>query len=389
MRHSEEDRHRERRCELLRAAGGYWHRRGLHTGPGQVVAAPSAPLLLLGLLATADPAGGGVLLTRPSAPWHEHPVRLLGRTPYRIPAPADCGGVPDPFVLLETVRRARSAGDAPRIVLVSVADDPTGTAAAPELLREVCEAAWDEGLLVVSDESGRDAPHDPHGTVTVSPAEIVGAERAEHIDSVVVLTGLTGLTGSAALAGAGGTPTGYGAPAAALARFPDTSRGHTLAREVRGVLTALHAHLPATAARAATDALGESAEARERRAADARMQGALATALHDAVVAAGGLCLPPQAGRSVYADLEPLRRPLAAHGIEDAAELAAELTRRIGPGAVSGAHFGDAPRLLRVRLSTLLLTGADLPRAPDPLRAPHVRHALDTLRSVLADLTTG
>ena len=31
-------------------------------------------------------------------------ARLLGRPSYHVPTPAECGGVPDPYALLETVR---------------------------------------------------------------------------------------------------------------------------------------------------------------------------------------------------------------------------------------------------------------------------------------------
>ncbi|MDT0380121.1 aminotransferase class I/II-fold pyridoxal phosphate-dependent enzyme [Streptomyces sp. DSM 42041] len=362
MRHT--DGHGGPHLTALRdAACAYWHRRGLHTGPGQVVTAPGAPLLLLALLSAGDPAGGGVLLSRPAADWHAVPARLLGRPVHRVPAPADCGGVPDPFVLLETVRRARSAGDDPRTLVLSVADDPTGTAVPPELLHEVCEAASGEGLLVVSDESERDTSHDPHGTVVVSPAEMLGAA---HSGSVVVLTGT---------------------PSVALGRFPDTARGHGLAREVRAVLTALHARVSEEAALGGAQWFAEPPELRERRAAEAVRQGALARALHDAVTEAGALCRPPQVGRHVYADLEPARGALAAHGVENAAELEAELVRRLGAGADGGHRYGEEPGALRVRLSTLLLTGADHPEAPDPLRAPHTAHALSVLRSTLAALT--
>ncbi|EST38235.1 hypothetical protein N566_08590, partial [Streptomycetaceae bacterium MP113-05] len=211
--------HPEHLAPLKDAACAYWQRRGLRTGPGQVVVAPGAPLLLLAVLAAGDPAGGSVLLPRPCADWYDAPVRLLGRTAHRVPVPADYGGAPDPFVLLETVRRAGVGGDDPRVLLLSVVDDPTGTAPPPELLREVCEAAAQERLLVISDESGRGTSHDPHGTVIVSPAEMLGPD---HADSVVVLTAT---------------------PSAALARFPGTARGHGHAREARAVLAALHARL--------------------------------------------------------------------------------------------------------------------------------------------------
>ncbi|MZE79476.1 hypothetical protein GTY57_21560, partial [Streptomyces sp. SID5475] len=84
---------------------------------------------------------------------------VLGRPAYPVPVPAECGGVPDPFALLETVRRVRAEGGTPRVLVLSPADDPTGTTAPPELLHEVCEAAAGEGLLIISDETDRDALH--------------------------------------------------------------------------------------------------------------------------------------------------------------------------------------------------------------------------------------
>ncbi|MCF6522848.1 aminotransferase class I/II-fold pyridoxal phosphate-dependent enzyme, partial [Streptomyces sp. JJ36] len=214
---------------LPAAAAGYWHRRGLHTRPGQIVAAPGAPLLLLALLAATGGPGSGVLLPRPCAAWYPPQARLLGRPLHPVAVPAECGGVPDPVALLEAVRRARSGGDTPGVLLLSVADDPTGTAPPPELLHEVCEAATDEGLLVVSDETWRDTAHDPHDTVVVSPAEMLADG---HADSVVVLTDL-------------GVTLLPGGPPVGLARLPATARGRTLGTAVRRALAGLRAGLPA------------------------------------------------------------------------------------------------------------------------------------------------
>ncbi|WP_461031095.1 aminotransferase class I/II-fold pyridoxal phosphate-dependent enzyme, partial [Streptomyces sparsus] len=170
-------------------------------------------------------------------------ARLLGRSVHPVPVPAECGGVPDPFALLETVRRARRHGPAPGVLLLSVADDPTGTAVPPELLHEVCEAAADEDLLIVSDESWRDTSHRPHDTVTVSPAEMLHTAAGD-ADRVCVLVG----TEAALL------PDG---PAAGLARFPDTESGRDLADTVRRTLRALGAQLPEAAAGTVAAALAE------------------------------------------------------------------------------------------------------------------------------------
>ncbi|MYR60760.1 pyridoxal phosphate-dependent aminotransferase, partial [Streptomyces sp. SID625] len=87
--------------------------------------------------------------------------------------------------LLETVRRVRAEGGDPRLLVLSVADDPTATVAPPELLHQTVEAAAGEGLHLVADETWRDTVHAPHGTVLLSPAEML-PER------VTVVTDLAG-----------------------------------------------------------------------------------------------------------------------------------------------------------------------------------------------------
>ncbi|MGW8377583.1 aminotransferase class I/II-fold pyridoxal phosphate-dependent enzyme [Streptomyces sp. ODS28] len=375
------------------AACGYWRRRGLRTAPEQVAVAPGAPLLLLAVLAVT---GGGVLLPRPCESWYAAPARLLGRRVHGVPVPAECGGVPDPFALLETVRRAREEEpepEAPRVLVLSVADGTSGTAAPPELLHEVCEAAAGEGLLVLGDESWRDTLHDPHDTVIVSPVEMLGGSGEE--GSAAVLTGL-----DAAL-----LPPGVHAGAA---RFSATAAGRALRDGVAGVLESLHAALSPTAAAAVSEALAEPDAVRERRAAGARARGGLAAALHRVVTGAGALCRPPHLGRFLYADLEPVRPRLERRGVRDAAGLEAELVRRLGPFATGGHRFGDERRALRVRLDTDVLVEADVPArggagtaeaepwegvdsltlAASP-ESPTVTRALAAVRSALTELTDG
>ncbi|MCX2970624.1 MULTISPECIES: aminotransferase class I/II-fold pyridoxal phosphate-dependent enzyme [Streptomyces] len=362
--------------DVVDAARGYWQRRGLPTGAEQVVYAPAAGVLLLAVLAATGPRG--VLLPRPGPPWHAEQARLLGRAVHLLPTPAECGGVPDPFVLLETVRRERAAGGDPGVLVLSVADDPTGTVPPPELLHEVCEAAAEAGLLVVSDESWRDTVHDPHGTVIVSPAEILHAPGAPDAEGVVLLTDLSPCLPPPDAASA--------RPAPALARLPGTARGRELADAVRGVLTALRLPEPAaaTAARSAA-ALAETADRGAERASVARAHGRHAAALCQAVTAAGGLCRPPQAGRHLYPDLEPLRGRLAERGVRDAATLEAALVPRLGSAVLGGHRFGDDPHALRVRLATT----APPHRAPGgPLPEPRAgAEALARVEAALADLT--
>ncbi|MFI2411013.1 aminotransferase class I/II-fold pyridoxal phosphate-dependent enzyme [Streptomyces sp. NPDC018947] len=354
---------------LLESACGYWERRGLPTEPGQVAAAPGAHSLLLALTAAL---GGDVLVPRPCAAWWAPDARLLGRPVFHVPTPAESGGVPDPYALLETVRRVRDEGGEPRLLVLSVADDPTGTVAPPELLHETVEAAAGEGLHLVSDETWRDTLHDPHGTVLLSPAEML-PER------VTVVTDLAGAF----------LPPGW---PAAVARLPASAAGQDLHARALDVLTALGARVAAPLAAAAGYALDEPEPVTARRTAAVRLHARLAAAVHAAVVAAGATARPPQAGRHLYADLGPLRDALAAQGVGDAQELEDFLTARLGMPAPGGHRFGDDLPALRVRLSTGPLPadadepGAHFPTTTDPLELPHVHSALARLKSVFGDL---
>ncbi|PZG91639.1 aminopeptidase [Streptomyces sp. NTH33] len=354
---------------LLDAACGYWLRRGLPTRSGRVAAAPGAPSLLLALTAAL---GGDVLVPRPCAAWWAPYARLLGRPAFPVATPAECGGVPDPYALLETVRRVRAEGGDPRLLVLSVADDPTATVAPPEVLHETVEAAAGEGLHLVSDETWRDTVHAPHETVLLSPAEML-PER------VTVVTDLAGAF----------LPTGW---PAAVARFPAGTTGDALHARVLDVLTALDARVAEPVAAAAAYALDEPDAVTVRLTASIRLHARVAHAAHAILVAAGALVRPPQVGRHLYADLGSLRSALAARGVGDAQELEDFLTARLDRPVPGGHRFGDDLGALRVRLSTAELLGrTDEERAqcllsPAPLELPHVRRALLFLKSVLDDL---
>lgn len=354
---------------LREAACGYWHRRGLHCDPDRVAAAPGSPALLLALTAAL---GGDVLVPRPCAAWWAPYARLLGRPAFHVPTPPESGGVPDPYALLETVRRVRAEGGDPRLLVLSVADDPTATVAPPELLHETVEAAQGEGLHLVSDETWRDTLHDPHDTVLLSPAEMVP-------DRVTVVTDLAGAL----------LPPGW---PAAVARLPAGEDGKGLHARVLDVLTALDARVAAPVAAAAGYALGEPEAVTVRVAATVRLHALLAAEAHRAVVAAGALARPPRSGRHLYVDLTPLRPALSAHGVGDAQELEDFLTARLGMPAPGGHRFGDDLEAPRVRLSTGALVGGsgtdrvECLTSPAPLELPQVHRALSRLKSVFDDL---
>ncbi|MER7855954.1 pyridoxal phosphate-dependent aminotransferase [Streptomyces bacillaris] len=354
---------------LREAARGYWDRRGLHGPPEHIVAAPGDQPLLLALVAAH---GGDVLMPRPCPATWMPQARLLGRPAYQVPTSAECGGVPDPYALLETVRRVRAEGGRPKLLVVSVADDPTATVAPPELVREACEAAVGEGLHIISDETWRDTVHRPRDTVLLSPAEMCP-------DDVTVISDLSGAL----------TPAAW---PLAVARFPGTGRGAVLRARTLDVLTALGALVAGPLAPSAAHALGEPEAVRERVRQAARLHGRVAAAVHRTVLGVGALARPPQAGRHLYADLGPLRARLAALGVTDSMELEEHLTDRLGAPTPGGHRFGDELGALRVRLSTGPLLGAtpaerqESLTAAEPLELPHVERALGRFATALDEL---
>ncbi|GGK10604.1 aminopeptidase [Streptomyces camponoticapitis] len=353
---------------LREAACGYWSRRGLPTHPQEVAAAAGAQPLLLALLAAH---GGDVLMPRPHPASWAPQARLLGRPFFPVPTPAECGGVPDLYALLETVRRVRAEGGHPRLLLLSIADDPTGTVAPPELLREACEAAVAEGLHIISDETWRDTLHRPHETVPLSPAEMWP-------DDVTVFSDLAGAL----------TPASW---PAAVARFPATGVGARRRARTLDHLTALGAFVAAPVAAAAARALDEPPGVTARVAAAAALHARVAGAVHHIVLTAGALARPPRAGRHLYADFGPLRRGLAARGVGDSMELEEFLGARLGIPVPGGHRFGDELGALRVRLATGPLLGATPEQRMEsltdvePLELPHVAEALSILTAALGE----
>ncbi|MGW7200104.1 aminotransferase class I/II-fold pyridoxal phosphate-dependent enzyme, partial [Streptomyces chryseus] len=351
------------------AAAAYWWRRGLQTEARSVAVASGAQPLLFALMAAV---GGDVLLPRPCPAWWVPQATMLGRAAYHVPTPAECGGVPDPFALLETVRRVRDEGGDPRLLLLSVPDDPTATVAPPEVVHEVCEAAVSEGLHIISDETWLDTLHRPQETVFVSPAEMFPGQ-------VTVLADLAGAY----------TPASW---PAAVARCPLTAYGAALHARTLDLLTAIGAVVAGPVAEAATYALGEPEPVAVRLRSAAALHARVAAAAHRAVLTSGALARPPQAGRHLYADLGPLRAGLAARRVTDSMDLEDYLSERLGVPAPGGHRFGDEMGGLRVRIATAPLLGATPQErlesllSGQPLELPHVAEALSTFATAFDEL---
>ncbi|WP_406452490.1 aminotransferase class I/II-fold pyridoxal phosphate-dependent enzyme [Streptomyces sp. NBC_00876] len=342
------------------AAAGYFGRRRLPTDPDQIVVAPgSKPLLMAINLAVP----GDVLLPRPAWNTYAPQARLAGKHPIAVPIPEECGGVPDPDALRECIRAARTLGHDPRIMVLTLPDNPTGTLAPPAMIRELCAIAEEEGLLIVSDEIYRDVMHDPAADY-LSPAEVA--------PGITVVA--TGLSKSLAV---GGWRIG-------VARFPEGPWGEWIRSGVVSVASEVWSTLAGPMQEVAEYAFGEPEEVRERLRVSARLHGAVAREVHRIAVGAGARCRPPTGAFYVYPDFEPVREELAKHGVDDSASLARRMLD-LGIVVLAGHLLGDEAGALRFKCATSMLYGENAEQqemalaAEDPLALPHVRSVLDRI----------
>ena len=352
---------------LRHEVAGYFTRRGLPTDAGQIVAAPGSKPLLMALNLVVP---GDVLLPMPSWNTYAPQARLTGKKVLGVPIPALCGGVPDPSALREAIRAGRAGGADPRIVLLTLPDNPTGTLAPPEVVRHLCAVAEQEDLLIVSDEIYRDVVHDP-ATPFLSPAE-VAPERT-------VVT--SGLSKSLAL---GGWRIG-------VARFPE---GRQRLREaVVSVASEIWSTVAGPMQCAAEYAYAEPPELRAHLRASARLHGAVAREVHAIMVAAGASCRPPTGGFYVYPDFGPMRDVLAQRGVTDSASLQRHLSEDHSVVVLAGHLLGDDPGALRFKAATSMLYGETAAQQrlalddPDPVSLPHVARSLARIASAVGTMT--
>ncbi|WP_432832388.1 pyridoxal phosphate-dependent aminotransferase [Dactylosporangium sp. CA-092794] len=354
--------------DVREAAAGYFTRRRLATLPEQIIVAPGSKPLLAALVAAI---GGDVILPNPCWVTYAPQARLFGHKPYLVPVPERCGGVPEASALQDTIRRARAEGGDPRVLIVTLPDNPTGTLAPPEMIRELCRIAEDERLIIVSDEIYRDTLHAPADPMA-SPAEFLP-------DRTVVVTGLSK---SLAL---GGWRIG-------LARFPAGAPGQDLHAGVAAVASETWSTLAGPMQQVAAYALNESEDIRQHLAQSAFLHGAVAADVHRIMTYAGARGNAPQGAFYVYPDFEPIRAELAGIGVRDSPGLQRYLLDEFGIAVLGGHHFGEAVSCLRFRAATSLLYGeTDEQRwraltSADPLRVPHVARTLDRIELAFHEL---
>jgi len=347
--------------ELREAAAGYWARRGLSADPDLIVCGPGSKPLLYALLMAL---GGDIVLPRPSWVSYAAQADLIGVRPLLLPPPPGEGGVPDPDLVAEVVRRARAEGREVRSLLVTLPDNPTGLLPAPETVHRLVEVARALDLTIISDEIYGDLVHDP-----LSPCPSPAALAPER----TVVT--TGLSKSLAL---GGWRIG-------VARLPD--QAHDLRDRLLAIASEIWSSPTAPVQHAAAYAFTEPVELVARIADSRRLHATVVRAVAERFRDAGAAVAMPQGGFYVYPDLSFLDE------FRTSDEFAAALLDRYGVGVLPGSAFGDDPRALRVRVATSMMYGESTQQrlaalsAQDPLTLPWIAEALEHLDRALAGIT--
>ncbi len=350
------------------AVAGYFRRRRIPTADDQILLGPGSKPLLAALIA-AEP--GDVVLPKPSWLTYAPQAALFGRRVVWVGIPASAGGVPDPAELPSALAAARRTGARPRLMVLTLPDNPTGTLADPQLIRRLCAIAAEEDLVVVSDEIYRDVVFGDEEFL--SPAEVVP-------DRTVVMTGLSK---SLSL---GGWRIG-------AALTPATEWGAGLRRRMTAIASQLWSNLAAPLQSVVEHAFSEPDDLVRHRAASTRLHGAVAHAAHRLFAGYGLAGRPPTGAFYLYPDFEPLRDRLRALGVRGSADLESWLLAEHQIAVLGGHVFGDDPAALRFRAATSLLYGdTDDERwatlaAGDPLTSPPVARALMTLDAMLARVT--
>lgn len=349
------------------AAAGWFERRGLPTVPEQILFAPGSKALLFAALAVLP---GDLVIPTPSWVSYAAQAELLGKATIPVGIPEGVGGVPDPAALEAALSDAVAAGRMPGVLILTVPDNPTGTAANAQLLASVAEIASRYNVAIISDEIYASVVHD--GTLAASVSS--------HLSDRFLIT--TGLSKSLAL---GGWRIGY-------ARTPDTEWGRALMGDLIGVASEVWSSLAAPQQAAAAYVLSDPEPVTAHVARSTRLHAAVATAVFAEFDRLGIPCRRPSAGFYLYPDFEPHRVTLAERGIAGGDDLARVLLEEYGVGVLAGPAFGDAPEGLRARVATSLLYGETSEQrwealaAADPTTLPWIAEALDELRTALEGL---
>jgi aspartate aminotransferase len=316
---------------LREAIADYLQRtRGIAGSPAHVAVAPGSKPLLYALLQVLE---GDLLLPVPSWVSYGPQAKLAGRRVIDVETDASDHHRLTPYVLGETLARARREGANPRILLVNTPSNPTGSMFDAADVEAIAHWAQEEGITLISDEIYAELAHG--WREHVSPARF-------YPEGCIVTGGL-----SKAFS-AGGWRLGYTV-------LPATNEGSALMGALRALASEIwsSATTPVQEAAIATFCPNMELEAYVRR--SARIHGYVASRLYETFVGLGIPCPRPAGAFYLYPDFAPWRVALNKRGVTTSEELARYLLDEWGIATLPGTAFGEQPETLRLRLATSML----------------------------------
>ena len=324
-----------------------------------------APGSKLNLFAIQLALGGDPLIPVPSWVSYEPQARLLGRRAIPVPAKAeDRGLLIDADGLARIIDAARAEGRTPRSIVLNAPSNPTGLVIPDDVMRDVAAVCEREDIAIVSDEIYARLTFDgSYPTI------------AAHAPGRTIVT--TGLSKHLSL---GGWRLGVAfVPKAMEGLF---ERLVSIASETWSGVAQPIQHAAIEAYRGHADVEASIDAARRIHAAVAGRAGARLKGM-------GLDCPRPAGGFYVWPDLDPVRRAAPNDRPLTSPVLADALLGEAGVAGLPGSAFGEAPDMLRLRLSVCDYDGQDaldhLARGGDPREvaayAPRVERALDAIEA--------
>ncbi|HEY7126742.1 MAG TPA: aminotransferase class I/II-fold pyridoxal phosphate-dependent enzyme [Ktedonobacterales bacterium] len=320
---------------LRRAIADYLSRtRSLSLSAEGVIVAPGSKPLLYALLQVLD---GDLLLPVPSWVSYAPQAHMAGKQVLPVDTSPEDHHRLTPDTLADAFSRAKQAGANPRLLLVNMPSNPTGSMLDRADVEAMTTWAREQGITIISDEIYAELAHGWHPHT--SPA-IFYPEGA-------IITG-----GLSKAFSAGGWRLGYAA-------LPAGAAGRQVMAAVRAVASDIWSSATTPVQEAAAVAYSPNAELEQYVQRSARLHGHVTGRLYATLVSLGVRCPRPAGAFYLYPDFAPWRSALAARGIHTSADLARTLLEEWDIATLPGSEFCEQPEALRLRLATSLLHAED------------------------------
>ncbi len=297
-----------------------------------VLVAPGSKLIIY---AVQMAVAGDLLLPTPSWVSYAPQATMLGQQVVPVSTQLSNAGIELPADQLDdAIVHARAAGKNPTKLLINYPSNPTGLTIPTDNLKAIAEVCIKHNICIISDEI--------YGRLTFDGDYRSISEFAPHHTVVT-----TGLSKHLSL---GGWRLGVGTVPKAMTGLFDA---------LSGIASETWSCVAAPIQIAAIDAYAGHDDIERTVSDSATIHKAVTRYLADELNALGIQCFTPQGGFYVWPDFRPLVDTLGEKTPNTSAELTKQLVNEVGIVALPGTAFGEAPDVLKLRLSVCDYDGAE------------------------------